>query len=70
LNLSQRNPGVYASSLWKISMETASIFTATEALRPLHEHQLARVLLGAQELRERGHQCAAKVAPWLEHELR
>ena len=51
-------------------METASIFTATDALRPLHEHQLARLLLGAQELRERGHQCAAKVAPWLEHELR
>jgi hypothetical protein len=25
-------------------METASIFTATDALRPLHEHQLAAAL--------------------------
>ena len=51
-------------------METASIFTAIDALRPLHEHQSARVLPVAQELRERGHQWAAKVAPWLERELR
>ena len=34
LNLSRRSRGVCASSLWKISMETASIFTATDALRP------------------------------------
>jgi hypothetical protein len=41
LNRSRRSPGVCASSLWKISMETASIFTATDARRPIHEHQLA-----------------------------
>ena len=30
LNLLRRSPGVCASSRWKISMETASIFTATD----------------------------------------
>src|SRR5437868_15454696 len=40
LNLWRRSPGVCASSRWKISMETASIFTATDALWRLHQHQL------------------------------
>ena len=35
-------------------METASIFTAIDALRQLHEHQLARVLVGVQELPNTG----------------
>src|SRR5262249_37890723 len=45
LNLSRKSPGVCASSPWKISMETASISTATDAPRPL---QRARVGVGPQ----------------------